>query len=192
MPLRDTLEEATREEHLALEALLALDRPGLTLAEYQDYLRLSHAFYGRVEPALRTSRALAALGLDMGLRNKRGWLEADLAWFGVAPLEAEAPCIPDIEVGSRALGCAYVLEGATLGGHALHGMLAPRFDLAPGRGATFLSGYGARTGAMWRGFVAALEEAGRGGIDERACIGGARDTFASLGNWFRQRGWAPT
>ena len=94
MALREMLKEATRDEHVALEALLALDRPALTLEAYQDYLRVTHAFYGRVEPALRASRELAALGLDMGLRAKRGWLEADLAWFGVAPLAVVGVRVP--------------------------------------------------------------------------------------------------
>ena len=190
MALRDFLKQSTRDEHRALESLLALDAPALPLAAYQEYLRGMHAFHARVEPLLHASPALAALGIDMDPRSKRGWLEADLAWFGLPPL-AQAPAVPDLADGSRALGCAYVLEGATLGGHVLQARLAPRFGLGPGRGATFLAGYGERTGEMWRSFLAALEQAPGRGVDEAACVEAARATFASLGAWFRQRGPQP-
>ena len=189
MGLRETLKESTRDEHVALEALLALERPALTIHDYQGYLTATHAYYRRIEPRLGSSATLAAMGLDMRRRGKRAWLESDLAWFGLAPIAAADPPVPDVADGARALGCAYVLEGATLGGHVLERLLGPRLGLAPGRGGTFLAGYGARTGAMWRGFLAALEEAGRDGVDERACVEGARETFASLGDWFRDQGW---
>lgn len=187
MTLRDRLREATRDEHQRLEMLLALERPGLPLASYQQYLRLTHAFYAALEPRLADARGLAATGLDMGQRVKRHWLAADLAFFG---LELP-PAAPGARLPSQAhlIGCAYVLEGATLGGQVLQRTLAPRFGIAPGRGATFLEGYGARTGSMWRTFVASLEDAGRNGADEAACIDGARETFVAMGDWFRLHGW---
>lgn len=189
MGLRESLREATREEHSALEALLALDRPALSLTQYRQYLRLTHGFYREVEPVLARAPALAALGLDMRRRGKRQWLEADLAFFGVEPVDAAAVPL-DLVAPGRLIGCAYVLEGATLGGQVLQRALAPRWDLAKGRGGTFLEGYGERTGAMWRGFVAALDEASRTGADEAACVEGARETFLRLGDWFRHRGWS--
>jgi heme oxygenase len=187
MTLRDRLREATRDEHRRLETLLALERPGLPLASYQQYLRLSHAFYAALEPRLAGARELAATGLDMARRTKRHWLAADLGYFGLAPA---APA-PGARLPSQGhlLGCAYVLEGATLGGQVLQRTLSPRLGIAPGRGATFLEGYGARTGAMWRTFVASLEDAGRNGADEAACIDGARETFVAMGDWFRLHGW---
>jgi heme oxygenase len=163
MTLRDRLREATRGEHQHLETLLALERPGLPLASYQQYLRLTHAFYAALEPPLADARALAATGLDMGQRAKRHWLAADLQFFGLEPAApARGARLPS---EGHLIGCAYVLEGATLGGQVLQRSLAPRFGIAPGRGATFLEGYGARTGSMWRTFVAALDEAGRNGLD---------------------------
>ena len=188
MSLRETLKARTTGEHRALEELLALDRPDLSLQAYRDYLRLTHAFYNRLEPQLADSPHLAALGLDMRLRAKRKWLEADLSYFAEMPLERE-PDVPTVNAPAQAIGCAYVLEGATLGGSVLHGAIAPRFDLAPGRGATFLAGYGPRTGAMWRGFIGAIEEAERSGVDEQACVAAASRTFSSLGDWFRNQGW---
>lgn len=189
MALRDLLRRSTRDEHAALESLLALDAPALPLAAYQEYLRGMHAFHARVEPLLRAP-ALAALGVDMGARAKRAWLEEDLRWFGLAPLD-DAPRVPAMADASRALGCAYVLEGATLGGHVLQARLAPRFGLGPGRGATFLAGYGERTGEMWRAFLAVLEQAPERGVDEAACVDAARATFASLGEWFGRRSPQP-
>lgn len=187
MSLRDRLREATRCEHRDLETLLALERPGLPLSSYQEYLRLAHGFYAALEPRLEGARELAAIGLDMGQRAKRRWLAADLGFFGLEPAASAGVAAAPPEGGL--IGCAYVLEGATLGGQVLQRTLAPRFGIAPGRGATFLDGYGARTGAMWRAFVAALEVAGRNGVDEAACIHGARETFVRMGNWFRLQGW---
>jgi heme oxygenase len=188
MALRESLKTRTTPEHRALEGLLGLDRPDLSLEAYREYLRLTHAFYSRLEPQLAESPHLAALGLDMRLRAKRKWLEDDLQYFEQPPVPGE-PEVPEVNAGAQAIGCAYVLEGATLGGSVLHGALAPKFDLAPGRGATFLAGYGPRTGAMWRGFIGAIEEAERLGVDEVLCVASASRTFAKLGDWFRAQGW---
>jgi heme oxygenase (biliverdin-IX-beta and delta-forming) len=189
MALRDALEAGTRAEHEELERLLALDSPALTLAGYQEFLRLTHAIYGSVEPNLCASRTLASVGLDMRLRCKTAWLRADLDHFGVAPLAATVS-LPLLE-GGRAIGCAYVLESATLEGQVLHQAVAPRLGVQAGAGATFLAGYGPRTAAMWRGFVAALGIAAESGIDEQACVEAARETVLWVGGWFRQHGWQP-
>ena len=187
MTLRDRLREATRAEHRHLESLLALERPHLPLVSYQEYLRLTHSFYSALEPRLAGAGELAAIGLDMGQRVKRHWLETDLAFFGLEPA-SPAP-VAAVSSDGHPIGCAYVLEGATLGGQVLQRTLASRFGIASERGATFLEGYGARTGSMWHAFVMALDAAARNGVDEPACIRGAQETFVSMGDWFRLHGW---
>ncbi len=50
-----------------------------------------------------------------------------------------------------ALGCLYVLEGATLGGQVISRHLA-KLGIGPENGGRFFNGYGARTGEMWKSF----------------------------------------
>ena len=53
---------------------------------------------------------------------------------------------------SAAIGCFYVLEGSALGGTVLAGRILERL----GWTSRFYGIYGARTGAMWHAFTAAL------------------------------------
>jgi heme oxygenase len=50
-----------------------------------------------------------------------------------------------------AVGCLYVLEGATLGGQFISRHLAT-LGIGPANGGLFFHGYGAKTGEMWKSF----------------------------------------
>ena len=84
---------------------------------------------------------------------------------------------------ATAFGCAYVLEGATLGGRSLMPTVESRLGLNASHGAAFLSSYGAAVGEMWRSFGAALDRCCAGAQQQAQAAAGAIDTFVALENW---------
>jgi heme oxygenase len=188
--LREALKAATESAHERLDRLLALDTPGLALSQYVRYLRFMHAWHSAIEPRLE-SRALMVLGIDMRARAKLPWLEADLAHFGVPPALFPRLSLPPLETGVAQLGCAYVMEGATLGGAVLYRRVAPRFNLGPFTGASYLYGRGSETGAWWKRFVEALDAAPLDPTDREECIESARATFAGLADSYLEMQYGP-
>lgn len=188
MDLRRTLREQTRDEHEAIESLIDLGRPERSLRDYGEYLRVMHAYVAALEPRLEACAALGELGIAMGERRKRGWLEADLEDLRLEPL-ADAVPVPAVAHLSHALGCAYVMEGATLGGRAIERMHAPRWGVDARRGGRFLAGYRERTGTMWQSFLEALAIAPAHGVDQASCVASACATFRGLRLAFVARDW---
>jgi heme oxygenase len=188
--LCDTLEAATESAHDRLERLLALDAPDLTLSQYVRYLRLMHAWHAAIEPRLE-SRALMVLGIDMRQRAKLPWLEADLAHFGVPPTLFPRLSVPPLGSGVSQLGCAYVIERAMLGGSALYPRIAPRFNLSPFAGASYLFGRGSETAQSWKRFVEALGAAPLDPSDREECVESARATFAGLADSYLEMRYGP-
>lgn len=184
--LRARLKEGTTGEHASVEQFLRLDSPALTLADYHAYLRGMESFLRGLEPQLEASAALRDFGIDMGARAKGGWLRADLDYFGLRRHAVHAEWNGGWDTPASLLGCAYVLEGATLGGRVISPRLLTRWGLEPGRGATFVNGYGARTGPMWKAFVEALDAAPLDEEGAAECVEGAQLTFARLESWFRR------
>jgi heme oxygenase len=130
-------------------------------ASYGRYLQRVHALYAALEPRLWS--ACAELVLDHALRVKESWLRADLTDLGCDRIAPSSLPLPSLASPLHALGAAYVVEGATLGGPVLLARLRTAGVLDPEHpgGARFLSGYGARNAAMWRAFRAALQAAGQ-------------------------------
>ena len=117
-------------------------------------------------------------------RRKSAGLAADLRALGVAP-EALPRCsdLPDLPGPAAVLGCAYVLEGATLGGQILSRHVAGCLGLSAETGGRFFHGYGERTGAMWKAFTSAVRGFVARHGQEDAIVNGAVDTFRSLRAW---------
>ena len=166
MSLRETLRAATRASHERVESALELEVHGLE--RYARYLAAMHAVHAAAGPVL------ACAGWPMGAVR---WLEDDLAFLGVEST-------PALEWRPRndatLAGCAYVLEGAALGGRALYKRWAPRHGLAVSRGATFLHGHGEATGVRWTRFVQRLDALPLGAREIEGCVHAANGTFAAI------------
>lgn len=154
------LREETAGAHAAAERAVMRALTPLGRASYSRYLAHVHALYEALEP--RLWHACAELVPDHALRLKAGWLRADLAALDWERLEP-AVALPGFECPAYALGAAYVIEGATLGGPVLLARLraAGVLEAQQSEGARFLSGYGSSNAAMWQAFRAALQDAGR-------------------------------
>lgn len=192
--VRQSLRLGTAAAHERLHGLqpfadLAAGR--LTRAGYAALLHRLFGFHLAVEASLAAAPSLARFGIDLGARRRSGMLRQDLRVLGApAPGTVMAP-LPRITTAAEAMGRLYVTEGATLGGR----ILARGLDrlLGPGDGGrAFLLGHGARHGAMWAGFCAALELCGAGVGCQEGLLRGAEGTFAAFEGWFTAPGWVTT
>ena len=173
------LKQETSQLHQQIENDLDLLRDDFTL---EDYRRLLTRFYGYYSP-WEERAAVTAPGLVVP-RRKRGSLVMDLEYLGM-PREkilSLPPCddLPPLDTAARVLGSMYVLEGATLGGQVLLRHMRSRFGLRQ-EGCAFFSGYGERTGAMWKQFGNILKDAPPHWSPE--IVSSAIATFESIGRW---------
>jgi heme oxygenase (biliverdin-IX-beta and delta-forming) len=147
------LKSGTAQQHRAIETLIEPMKNFRSLDAYKAHLWKTWVFYRPLEAAL-AGLDWAALGLDFEPRRKTPLLERDLRVLGV-PHAEEADGHRSIDPTNLdfAVGCLYVLEGATLGGQIISRHLAT-LGIGPENGARFFNGYGPRTGEMWKSFQA--------------------------------------
>ena len=186
--LAECLRDATRPHHASIERALPLASLGLTLDAYRSVLGVFLGFYGPLEAGL--IRVAAKRGdLDLRGREKVPQLRDDLRMLGVSEAGLAAiptcPAVPQIDAVPRALGCMYVLEGATLGGRIIARDLERRLAIDQGAGGAFLHGYGTETGAMWRSFVARLN---RQPPPYDGVLAAAVETFEHFERWLIAQG----
>jgi len=173
--LFERLKSGTAQQHREIEALIDPMKNFGSLDAYKDHLLKSRRFYLPFEGYLAVLD-WSAVGIDNVLRRKAPLIEQDLRVLGVDRLrldEAQPLARANLHF---ALGCLYVLEGATLGGQFISRHLAT-LGIGPANGGLFFHGYGAKTGEMWKSFqtnatrFCVTEEQ----IDE--AVSGAKSTF---------------
>ena len=180
----DLLRDRTRTAHDRAEEALPLLDASLEAARYRAILAGFWGFHAALEPRLAAVAELRELGVDPGERRKLPRLEHDLRTLGADPARLPvAGKVPNVESAAAALGCMYVLEGATLGGRVISRHLAAR-GIGPDTGGAFFAGYGDATGEMWKSFSAAIgayAEAHPESTDR--IIHAADETFTLLERW---------
>lgn len=183
----------TRPQHDRLERhprLSPLTTDALTRDAYAALLARLYAFYAPLEG--RLARHDAALGFA-DRRAKTAQLTLDLEALGRPLPDVDCPSLPDVASAARALGCHYVLEGATLGGAVIRRHIARSIGVSGEEGGAFYTGYGAATGARWRAFCERIEAYDEGrwrpgdapaAPDE--VVDAARDTFEAMYRWLSE------
>jgi heme oxygenase len=107
-----------------------------------------------------------------------------LVRFGAsASTQADIQCLPDLSSFPRAVGCMYVLEGATLGGQVVLRQVRAALGVDAASGASFFAGYGSRNGAMWQAFLAFLGALRFDARETNHTIAAACETFEGLERW---------
>jgi heme oxygenase (biliverdin-IX-beta and delta-forming) len=185
--LFDVLRQRTAPLHDRIEQAVDLPSRCGSIAGYRALLVQLLAFYRPIESHL-AAFDWPAVGLDFDERRKAGLLRADLAALGLTPAQIDAaeacPAVPRPATLAEAIGCLYVLEGATLGGQVISRQVRVSLGITPANGGSFHFAYGDRGGAMWRAF---REAASRYcGDDHRlieAAVTGAAATFLTLTEW---------
>lgn len=176
------LRAATRLAHDRLEAETGLMSRPFDRAAYRRQLERFHGFWQGWQPAVAT-----LLRDEEFLRPRRRLhlLAADLLSLGLAPdaIAALPACRPpELGCAAAAMGSLYVMEGSTLGGRLILRHVERHLGLSGG--GSYFTGYGDRTGAMWRSFLARLDQWPAAEAERIVC--GAKATFEQLGWWFAQ------
>jgi len=184
--LLQTLKEQTLALHLEAERKVTLLESTATEHTYRAYLRMMLGFYEPLERRFETHEALHRTGFDAPSRRKAKLLEADLRALGddVDDIARLPRCqkLPDLTELPEALGCAYVLEGSTLGGQFILRKLQGHLGQATAVAQAFLNAYGPRTGPMWREFGEVISRSVPE-TDWPRTVQGAQGTFVSLIEW---------
>ena len=180
----ELLRERTRASHERVEHSLPLLDPGLDRGRYRDIVAGFWGFHAALEPRLGAVAGLRALGVDPERRRKLPLLERDLCALGDDPARLPvADAVPEVEGVAAALGCMYVLEGATLGGRVITRHLELR-GIGADSGGAYFAGYGGETGARWKEFGAALGAYAAAHPEDTDRIARAADeTFTLLERW---------
>lgn len=177
------LKESTKEQHKALEFVVDIMRPDLTLDQYRHLLTKFYLFYAVIEPAL-PEELLRRNGFDLCERRKLPALEKDMGVLGVFDPEAEAgigsPDVPLLNTAGKGFGAAYVLEGATLGGQIISRHLRSSLNVDEESGAAFFSSYGPNVGKMWREFGVAITRFAESNSVDEEIVDAAKATFDSF------------
>lgn len=186
------LRRATRRLHERVEeALQLLLDPGLSLRQYRGIVASFYGFYAPIEERLASVPGWPVIGIDLEVRKKTPLLRRDLQALGLAEPEIEGlprcGSLPAAETPAEAMGCLYVIEGATLGGQVIHKHLARNLAIHAACGGAFFAGYGAETGAMWKAFLEALARVPASGACQSAIVDAACATFLCFEDWMRRR-----
>ncbi len=184
------LREATSEAHANLEATVDISQCLADEGNYAELLRKFHGYYSPLEEQMEALEGWEAFGLDMTSRRKSLWLKDDLVALGVDPSSLvhlpECEDLPKMDSLGSAIGCAYVLEGSTLGGRHISAMLGK--SQIPQIAQRFFEGYGSATGERWKEFCAALEAFGEEANDaeREAAVDAAKEAFQCLQCWMER------
>lgn len=180
------LRRATWPSHQRLEKRINFKARLETLSAYRAHIEKMWGFYVVVEPALTAGDFRDWLP-DCDDRRKVPMLERDLVALGAEPsCVARLPrcqSMPEFGDSASAFGCAYVLEGATLGGRSLMPLVEARLGLTADFGAAFLASYGEAVEEKWRAFGDALNRCCSMDRNRARAAEAAAATFSALELW---------
>lgn len=178
----------TGSAHAQLEAQVQIEKK---LADTASYLGLIKKFFGWYQPMEQRLAGLEShphwphTGYELAGRRKTPWLQQDLLALGLSNDEIrDLPVcqdLPAIDTPAQALGCAYVMEGATLGGRHISSMM--RDSAVPAHARHFFSSYGPEVGSRWKEFIAGLESFASLHSEEPVIVASAEKSFASMAKW---------
>lgn len=190
LPISDRLKTDTAHAHAALEKeMLGHLRAVNSLESYARFLRRIHAFLAPLQERIHAAFD-ASLLLDYSTRRTPRWIEEDLARLPNVEDTPPAQRIPRIPDTAAVFGALYVLEGSTLGGQVIAGMLQKSTDDAalPLR---YFRSYGEETRARWQAFRTALNAFADDAHPDAAdrILAGANDTFTAYRAWLQTTDW---
>jgi len=178
LPLSQELRAKTAQVHEALDS--GMQHAFGRLDQYVAFLRASHRVLTSLDAAL--SRIF-----KRPMPERSAQVAADLAALGQpTPSPAPAPWTPSDQ--AEAMGCAYVIEGSSLGGLVVAKIVERQLGLEAAT--SYLRGHGARTKDLWRSFLSELDAWGANARPEERerAIQGATTTFATYIGCFKDEG----
>lgn len=186
--LSNSIKDFTRNVHHDLEKTLIARIKGITTIEgYVKLLAMMYGFYEPVEKVIDKHITTDDIP-HYALRRKAGALLDDIRIFVPGyqppPLATELPFVNSY---TTALGSMYVMEGSTLGGKIISGMVQKQLQLQHGAGTSFFNSYGNEADKMWQTFRDKLDEP-FSDADKNAILTAAENTFKTFKIWVEQNG----
>lgn len=187
------LKAATKPYHEKLETDLDILKRLTSPEDYRFLLGGFYGFYAPVETIIGDLAEWQSISLDFQQRRKTALLKKDLTLLGTPehsirylPTCSDLPALENLQ---RALGCMYVLEGATLGGQIISRHLKQKLGLSREDGVAFFNCYAAEVGPMWKSFGAFLNAYAVTDQIEAAVVDAACETFIKMDKWLSEGRW---
>jgi heme oxygenase (biliverdin-IX-beta and delta-forming) len=180
------LKESTREQHVDLEQTIDIMGQMNSIKNYKSLLIKFYRFYAAIESELG-KLDWKLVSYDFEERRKIPKIEKDLAVLGILEEARNASVyngLPNLDSIKSAFGSLYVVEGASLGGQIINRHLKQKLDLSPENGGAFFSGYGEKTGEMWKEFCTFITEFSESNNADETIINTAKRTFESFKNCY--------
>lgn len=157
------------------------------LAMLVTLLERMYGFYLPLEHRLGIVLTGNVAALDLPRHTKHPLIRHDLVVLGrddgqiaQLPLCADLPMVMTVP---DALGCMYVLEGATLGGQIIIREVREQWGLTGELGGAFFTSYGHEVGPMWRTFCNVLAAMPYLPATKAPMIAAACTTFTVIERW---------
>jgi heme oxygenase len=178
LPLSQELRAKTAQVHEALDS--GMQHAFGRLDQYVAFLRASYRVLSSLDDAL--SRIF-----KRPISERSAQVAADLQALGQpTPSAPPAPWTPADQ--AEAMGCAYVIEGSSLGGLVVARIVERQLGLEAAT--TYLRGHGARTKDLWRSFLSELDAWGANARPEERerAVHAATTTFTTYIGCFKEEG----
>jgi heme oxygenase len=179
------LKAETLQSHEDLEKhpnLIAMGEGEMTLDGYADILRRFYPFWEAVEQSAYNFEGVKSVLPDIEDRKLSANLLADLKALNVEPAPSYHGINWVTDLAS-AMGTIYVIEGSTLGGRVIVKRVMEQLKLTPQNGCSYYFGYGAETGAKWKGFMDGLAACNFSDAEADQVVAAATKTFDALNAW---------
>jgi len=180
----DELKEATLSNHQQTEKQLILRMKAMrSIDAYVSLLQMFYSYFGGLEQQINSFIGEKEMA-DYSQRRKADAIAADIKTLGgTVPALADSSELPAIDTLPKAFGALYVIEGSTLGGKIIAGMMRQHFTFNGNEGLSFFSGYGDNTDAMWTSFKTKLNAIASTAENRQEITEAANQTFEKFGEW---------
>lgn len=186
-PILSDLRSGTAQSHENLEAQIGIDELCQNVGSYRKLLEDFYGFYVPIEAHLQSIEGWDAHGFSWTERTKIEMLRSDLRALGLTPAAIDALPVcqetPRPSTLEGAFGCAYVLEGSTLGGRSITAIL-DRSGIPTGA-RSFFASYGEAVGQKWREFCAMLQALDPS--ESPTVVREAAATFDAMAAWLARK-----
>lgn len=186
-PFLTTLRQSTSAAHTQLEGEIDIPEVCRSVPAYERLIKAFWGYYAPFEAVLKGIGGWDDAGFSWAERSKLEFLRQDLRALGLT--EAEIAALPECQdlpaprsLG-EAFGCAYVLEGSTLGGRHITGILEQTG--IPPEARHFFKSYGTRVGEAWKEFCEMLAHLELDEAETKAAVTAASRTFSTIGRWLK-------
>jgi len=183
----EKIRSATSSAHKELEESSLMKHFSDRTITKPIYTEILNRFYGYLHPlelTLNRYSEISAYLPDYHQRRRSTTISEDLRTMnGLYAEPSYCSNLPVINSAGKAFGCLYVMEGSTLGGKVISGILQEKLGITNTTGAAFFYGYGKETGEKWKTFREALGVFSAQYNNDEEIISGAEETFIRFREW---------